>query len=67
MDSNKWIGKSISRRDTMAPEQLRRFEAMVNRRPDTISEGDELHNVFSLGIFHSFASAVRFNCSGIPP
>ncbi|WP_340105227.1 hypothetical protein [Rhodohalobacter sp. 8-1] len=42
MNFNEWVGKSISRRDTMAPEQLRRFEAMLNRRPDTISEGDNL-------------------------
>lgn len=42
MDPKEWIGKSISRRDSIAPEQLRRFEAMVNRRPDTIAEGDEL-------------------------
>lgn len=42
MDLNEWIGKSTNRRDSLAPEQLRRFEAMVNRRPDTISEGNEL-------------------------
>lgn len=42
MNLNDWVGKSISRRDSLAPEQLRRFEAMVNRRPDTIGEGDTL-------------------------
>jgi 3-methylfumaryl-CoA hydratase len=32
----------MSQRDTLAPEQLRRFEAMVNRRPESVSKGDEL-------------------------
>lgn len=42
MEYEEWVGKSTNRRDTLAPEQLRRFEAMVNRHPGTISEGDEL-------------------------
>lgn len=42
MDVSDWIGKSVSKRDTMAPEQLRRFEAMLNHRAETISEGDAL-------------------------
>lgn len=42
MEYEEWVGKSTNRRDTLAPEQLRRFEAMVNRPPGTISEGDEL-------------------------
>lgn len=42
MELKEWVGKSTNRRDSLAPEQLRRFEAMVNRRPDTISEGNEL-------------------------
>ncbi len=42
MSYDEWIGKSINRQDSMAPEQLRRFEAMLNRQPDSISEGAEL-------------------------
>lgn len=42
MSFDKWIGKSITRRDSLSPEQLLRFEAMLNRRPDAISEGSEL-------------------------
>ena len=42
MDPKEWTGKSMSRRDTLAPEQLRRFEAMVNRRPETVAKGDQL-------------------------
>ncbi len=42
MDPKEWKGNSISRRDSLAPEQLRRFEAMVNRRPDAIGEGHTL-------------------------
>jgi len=42
MSYDKWAGKSITRRDSMSPEQLLRFEAMLNRRPDSISEGTEL-------------------------
>jgi len=42
MDPNEWVGKSMSQRDTLAPEQLRRFEAMVNRRPESVSKGDKL-------------------------
>lgn len=42
MDLKEWVGKSTNRRDSLAPEQLRRFEAMVNRKPDTIAEGDYL-------------------------
>ncbi len=42
MDYNEWIGKSMTRQDSLAPEQLRRFEAMLNRRPDSIDEGAEL-------------------------
>jgi len=39
---DEWIGKSVTRRDSLSPEQLHRFEAMLNRRPDAISEGTEL-------------------------
>ena len=42
MNVSEWIGKSKSLRDTLAPEQLRRFEAMLNRRADAIGEGHEL-------------------------
>ena len=42
MNLNDWIGQSKSLRDTLAPEQLRRFEAMLNRRADAIGEGHDL-------------------------
>lgn len=42
MDFEKWTGKSKNYKDSLAPEALKRFEAMLNRRPDSISEGDEL-------------------------
>ena len=42
MGFDKWIGKSITRRDSLSPEQLLRFEAMLNRRPEAITEGTEL-------------------------
>jgi len=42
MDFNEWIGKSQNYKDSFAPETLKRFEAMMNRRPEGIKEGDEL-------------------------
>jgi len=42
MSYEEWIGTSTSRRDSMAPEQLRRFEAMLNRPPGRIAVGTEL-------------------------
>jgi 3-methylfumaryl-CoA hydratase len=42
MSLNEWIGKSEDRSDSMAPEQLQRFEAMMNRDPSAITEGSEL-------------------------
>ncbi|MFO7846585.1 MAG: hypothetical protein R6V27_08485 [Balneolaceae bacterium] len=42
MKYEEWVGKSTNRLDSLAPEQLRRFEAMANRQPDSVGEGDEL-------------------------
>lgn len=42
MNLKEWVGKSMNRRDSMAPEQLRRFEAMLNRRPQEVSDGSVL-------------------------
>lgn len=42
MSYNEWIGKSEDRRDTLAPEQFERFEAMLNRQPESVSAGSEL-------------------------
>jgi 3-methylfumaryl-CoA hydratase len=42
MSYDEWIGKSKDRSDSMAPEQLQRFEAMLNRDPDTVSAGTTL-------------------------
>ena len=42
MNYNEWIGKSENRSDSMAPEQLQRFEAMLNRDPHSITSNKEL-------------------------
>lgn len=42
MNYDEWIGKSVTRRDSLSPEQLLRFEVMLNRKPDAISDGTEL-------------------------
>lgn len=42
MEYDEWVGKIKNQHDSMAPEQLRRFEAMLNRPPDDISMGSEL-------------------------
>jgi 3-methylfumaryl-CoA hydratase len=42
MSYDDWLGKSEDRNDLMAPEQLQRFEAMMNRDPSLITEGSEL-------------------------
>jgi 3-methylfumaryl-CoA hydratase len=42
MSYNEWIGKSENRSESMAPEQLQRFEAMLNRDPHSISKNSEL-------------------------
>lgn len=51
MAYNEWIGRTENRRDSMAPEQLQRFEAMMNRDPSGISEGTELPPCAHWGYF----------------
>jgi 3-methylfumaryl-CoA hydratase len=51
MAYNEWIGKTENRRDSMAPEQLQRFEATMNRDPSGISEGTELTPCAHWGYF----------------
>lgn len=42
MSYDEWIGKSKDQNDSMAPEQLQRFEALMDRDPDAITVGSEL-------------------------
>ena len=42
MDIKEWIGKRENRSDSIAPETLQRFEAMMDRDPSSITEGSEL-------------------------
>ncbi|MFU8813407.1 MAG: hypothetical protein ACNA78_10620 [Balneolaceae bacterium] len=42
MNTDEWAGRSANRRDHLAPEQLQKFEAMLNRQPDSVSVGTEL-------------------------
>lgn len=42
MSFDDWIGKSKDNSDSMAPEQLQRFEALMNRDPGSVSDGTEL-------------------------
>jgi 3-methylfumaryl-CoA hydratase len=42
MSYDEWIGKSKDRNDSMAPEQLQRFEAMLDRNPNDVQAGTVL-------------------------
>jgi 3-methylfumaryl-CoA hydratase len=42
MDYAEWVGNTDSQRDNMAPEQLQKFEAMMNRQADSVTDGSEL-------------------------
>jgi 3-methylfumaryl-CoA hydratase len=42
MSYDEWLGKSEDRNDSMAPEQLQKFEAMMNRDPASITAGSKL-------------------------
>lgn len=42
MNYDNWIGKSKNQSDTMAPEPLRRFEALLNRDPGSVNNGTVL-------------------------
>ena len=42
MNYDEWIGKSKDQNDSMAPEQLQRFEALMDRDPGVVSAGSEL-------------------------
>ncbi|MCC5940884.1 MAG: MaoC family dehydratase N-terminal domain-containing protein [Balneolaceae bacterium] len=42
MNYDKWIGTSKDQSDSMAPEQLRRFEAMMDRNPSEVQAGTVL-------------------------
>jgi 3-methylfumaryl-CoA hydratase len=42
MSYDKWVGNSESRSDSMAPEQLQRFEALMNGKPKSVTAGTEL-------------------------
>ncbi|MCC5913322.1 MAG: MaoC family dehydratase N-terminal domain-containing protein [Balneolaceae bacterium] len=42
MNYDEWIGRSEDRSDSMSPEQLRKFEALMNRDPSPVSSGTPL-------------------------
>jgi 3-methylfumaryl-CoA hydratase len=42
MSYEKWLGNSEDRNDSMAPEQLQKFEALMNRDPSSITDGTQL-------------------------
>lgn len=42
MSYDEWVGKTNESNDSMAPEQLQRFEALMNRDPYSVSSGSEL-------------------------
>ena len=42
MSYEEWIGKSKDQSDSMAPEQLQRFEAMMDRDPSEVQAGTTL-------------------------
>jgi 3-methylfumaryl-CoA hydratase len=42
MSYDEWIGKSKDQNDSMAPEQLQRYEAMLDRDPGSVTAGTEL-------------------------
>lgn len=42
MSYEEWIGKAKDQSDSMAPEQLQRFEALMDRDPSAVSAGKEL-------------------------
>ncbi|TVR28014.1 MAG: acyl-CoA dehydrogenase [Balneolaceae bacterium] len=42
MSYDEWIGKTKDRNDSMAPEQLQRFEALMNQNPHSVTSGTEL-------------------------
>lgn len=42
MNIDEWIGKTMDRSDSMAPEQLQRFEALMNRNPLAVTSGTHL-------------------------
>ena len=42
MSYDEWIGKVKDRNDSMAPEQLQRFEALMNRKPQSVTKGTPL-------------------------
>lgn len=39
MDINDWVGNSFDISDSMAPEQLKKFEALMNDDPEAVTEG----------------------------
>lgn len=39
MSYDDWIGKTKNSSDTMAPEQLRKLEALMNRDPNSVTDG----------------------------
>jgi len=42
MSYDEWVGKTIESNDSMAPEQLQRFAALMDQNPDSVSSGSEL-------------------------
>lgn len=42
MSYDEWIGKSKDKNDSMAPEQLQRFEAMLDHNPNDVQAGTPL-------------------------
>lgn len=66
MSYDEWIGKSMTRRDSLAPEQLRRFEAMLNRRPDSVSEGTELNMCAHWAYFSPLYPQTDLTVQGYP-
>ena len=42
MSYDEWIGKIKDRSDSMAPEQLQRFEALMNRKSQSVTNGTPL-------------------------
>ena len=66
MNADEWKGKSENLSDSMAPEQLQRFEEMLNHNPSDIGHGSELTTCAHWAFFHSPLPNAELGVNGNP-
>jgi 3-methylfumaryl-CoA hydratase len=66
MIADEWKGRSESWSDSMAPEQLQRFEEMLNHNPAEIGLGSELSKCAHWAYFHTPLTNADLGVNGTP-